>query len=89
MSLNNSYTKKRNLSQSSIHSYNTNIIPAKTSTIKVAIRLRPLLSHEDFEYWSVDTKRNLITSKSENKNYNNESFTSTKSEKINMINRNM
>ena len=30
----------------------------------------------------------LITSKSENKNYNNESFTSTKSEKINMINRN-
>ena len=72
MSLNNSYTKKRNLSQSSIHSYNTNIIPSKTSTIKVAIRLRTLLSHEDFEYWSVDTKRNLITSKSENKKYNNE-----------------
>ena len=88
MSLNNSYTKKRNSSLSSYSNYSSNNINAKTSTIKVAIRLRPLLSHEDFEYWTVDLNKNIIASKSENKNSANESFSSIKSDKINFINKN-
>ena len=67
MSLNNSYTKKRNSSFSSYSSYSSNNISTKSSTIKVAIRLRPLLPHEDFEYWTVDINKNIIASKSENK----------------------
>lgn len=88
MSLNNSYTKKRNSSLSSYSNYSSNNIKAKTSTIKVAIRLRPLLPHEDFEYWTVDLNKNIIASKSENKNSANESFSSIKSDKINFINKN-
>ena len=88
MSLNNSYTKKRNSSLSSYSNYSSNNINAKTSTIKVAIRLRPLLPHEDFEYWTVDLNKNIIASKSENKNSANESFSSIKSDKINFINKN-
>ena len=88
MSLNNSYTKKRNSSLSSYSNYSSNNINTKTSTIKVAIRLRPLLPHEDFEYWTVDLNKNIITSKSENKNSANESFSSIKSDKINFINKN-
>ena len=88
MSLNNSYTKKRNSSLSSYSNYSSNNINTKTSTIKVAIRLRPLLSHEDFEYWTVDLNKNIIASKSENKNSANESFSSIKSDKINFINKN-
>ena len=88
MSLNNSYTKKRNSSLSSYSNYSSNNINAKTSTIKVAIRLRPLLSHEDFEYWTVDLNKNIIASKSENKNSANESFSSIKNDKINFINKN-
>ena len=88
MSLNNSYTKKRNSSLSSYSNYSSNNINPKTSTIKVAIRLRPLLSHEDFEYWTVDLNKNIIASKSENKNSANESFSSIKSDKINFINKN-
>ncbi len=75
MSLNNSYIKKRNSSFTSYSKYNiqTNTSTFKTSTtsIKIAIRLRPLLPHEDFEYWVVDTSKNLISSKSDKKNYNN------------------
>ena len=87
MSLNNSNILKRNSSVSSISIYNnTNIISSKTSTIKVAIRLRPLLSHEDFEYWSINTNKNLISSKSENNIKNDdESFTSNKSNKMNIM----
>lgn len=88
MSLNNSYTKKRNSSLSSYSNYSSNNINTKTSTIKVAIRLRPLLPHEDFEYWTVDLNKNIIASKSENKNSANESFSSIKSDKINFINKN-
>ena len=88
MSLNNSYTKKRNSSLSSYSNYSSNNINTKTSTIKVAIRLRPLLPHEDFEYWTVDLNKNIIASKSENKISANESFSSIKSDKINFINKN-
>ena len=91
MSLNNSNILKRNSSVSSYSTYNntSNIIP-KTSTIKVAIRLRPLLPHEDFEYWSINTNKNLISSKSENNIKNNdESFTSNKSNKMNIMPKDM
>ena len=91
MSLNNSNILKRNSSVSSYSTYNntSNIIP-KTSTIKVAIRLRPLLPHEDFEYWSINTNKNLISSKSENNiNNNDESFTSNKSNKMNIMPKDM
>ena len=91
MSLNNSNILKRNSSVSSFTTYNntSNIIP-KTSTIKVAIRLRPLLPHEDFEYWSINTNKNLISSKSENNIKNNdESFTSNKSNKMNIMPKDM
>ena len=89
MSLNNSYSKKRNSSFCSYSNLSTNNINSKTSTIKVAIRLRPLLPHEDFEYWTVDPNNNLISSKSENKNNSEESFSSTKSNKINIMTKNM
>ena len=91
MSLNNSNILKRNSSVSSYSTYNntSNIIP-KTSTIKVAIRLRPLLPHEDFEYWSINTNKNLISSKSENNIKNSdESFTSNKSNKMNIMPKDM
>ena len=91
MSLNNSNILKRNSSVSSFTTYNntSNIIP-KTSTIKVAIRLRPLLPHEDFEYWSINTNKNLISSKSENNIKNSdESFTSNKSNKMNIMPKDM
>ena len=87
MSLNNSNILKRNSSVSSFSTYNnTSNITPKTSTIKVAIRLRPLLPHEDFEYWSINTNKNLISSKSENNIKNDdESFTSNKSNKMNIM----
>ena len=91
MSLNNSNILKRNSSVSSFTTYNntSNIIP-KTSTIKVAIRLRPLLPHEDFEYWSINTNKNLISSKSENNIKNSdESFTSNKNNKMNIMPKDM
>lgn len=91
MSLNNSNILKRNSSVSSFTTYNntSNIIP-KISTIKVAIRLRPLLPHEDFEYWSINTNKNLISSKSENNIKNSdESFTSNKSNKMNIMPKDM
>ena len=88
MSLNNSYTKKRNSSFSTYSNYSSNNINSKASTIKVAIRLRPLLPHEDFEYWKVDINKNIIASKSENRNSANESFSSIKSENINFMNKN-
>ena len=50
---------------------NTSTFKTSTTSIKIAIRLRPLLPHEDFEYWVVDTSKNLISSKSDKKNYNN------------------
>ena len=92
MSLNNSLAKKRNTSFSSFTSYNnTSVVIPKSSTIKVAIRLRPLLPHEDFEYWSVNTNKNIISSKSEfdnnNDNYN-ENFVLNKS-KINITAKDM
>ena len=75
MSLNNSYIKKRNSSFTSYSNYNiqmnTSTFKTSTTSIKIAIRLRPLLPHEDFEYWVVDTSKNLISSKSDKKNYNN------------------
>ena len=71
MSLNQSYLNNRNSSFSStINNYSYNYTNNKTTTIKVAIRLRPLLPHEDFEYWIVDPVNNLITSSQDN-NYNN------------------
>ena len=88
MSLNNSYTKKRNSSFSSYSSYSSNNISTKSSTIKVAIRLRPLLPHEDFEYWTVDINKNIIASKSENKKSANESFSSINKDGINFMNKN-
>ena len=88
MSLNNSYTKIRNSSFSTYSNYSSNNINSKASTIKVAIRLRPLLPHEDFEYWKVDINKNIIASKSENRNSANEGFSSIKSENINFMNKN-
>ena len=35
---------------------------SKRETIKVCIRLRPLLPHEDVEYWKVDETTNTISS---------------------------
>lgn len=35
---------------------------SKRETIKVCIRLRPLLAHEDVEYWKVDETTNTISS---------------------------
>ena len=70
MSLNHSYLNNRNSSFYSTANnysyYNNN----KTTTIKVAIRLRPLLPHEDFEYWIIDSINNLITSSFDNNNNN-------------------
>lgn len=65
ISANQSYLNNKNLSFSSnSQSYNTynnyHNNNNKTTTIKVAIRLRPLLPHEDFEYWVIDPINNLI-----------------------------
>ena len=63
MSLNHSYLNNRNSSfYSTTNNISYNYTNNKTTTIKVAIRLRPLLPHEDFEYWIVDPINNLITS---------------------------
>ena len=84
MSLNHSYLNNRNSSfySTSINNYSLNLNNKATTTIKVAIRIRPLLPHEDFDYWIVDPSNNLITS-SFDPNYNN-----TKKDKnnINAIN---
>ena len=73
MSLNHSYLNNRNSSfYSTTNNISYNYTNNKTTTIKVAIRLRPLLPHEDFEYWIVDPINNLITSSFDN-NYNNNS----------------
>ena len=75
ISTNQSYLNNKNLSFSSnSQSYNTynnyhNNNNNKTTTIKVAIRLRPLLPHEDFEYWVIDPINNLIKT-SFDSNYN-------------------
>lgn len=75
ISANQSYLNNKNLSFSSnSKSYNTNnnylsYNNNKTTTIKVAIRLRPLLPHEDFEYWIIDPINNLIKT-SFDSNYN-------------------
>lgn len=77
ISANQSYLNNKNLSFSSnSQSYNTynnyhsiNNNNNKTTTIKVAIRLRPLLPHEDFEYWVIDPINNLIKT-SFDSNYN-------------------
>ena len=78
ISANQSYLNNKNLSFSSnsqsyctynnYHSNNNNN-NNKTTTIKVAIRLRPLLPHEDFEYWVIDPINNLIKT-SFDSNYN-------------------
>lgn len=36
--------------------------PSKRETIKVCIRVRPLLPHEDVEYWTIDENENIISS---------------------------
>ena len=73
MSLNHSYLNNRNSSfYSTTNNISYNYTNNKTTTIKVAIRLRPLLPHEDFEYWIIDPINNLITSSFDN-NYNNNS----------------
>ena len=88
MSLNNSYIKKRNSSFSSFSNYNnSSTVPTKASSIKVAIRLRPLLPHEDFEYWSINTNQNKIFSKSESNTYN-ETFSSNKTNKSHLLPKN-
>ena len=74
ISANQSYLNNKNLSFSSnSQSYNTynnyHNNNNKTTTIKVAIRLRPLLPHEDFEYWVIDPINNLIKT-SFDSNYN-------------------
>ena len=76
ISSNQSYLNNKNLSffsnsqsyntYNNYHSINNN---NKTTTIKVAIRLRPLLPHEDFEYWVIDPMNNLIKT-SFDSNYN-------------------
>ena len=73
MSLNHSYLNNRNLSfYSSINNYSLNLNNKATTTIKVAIRIRPLLPHEDFDYWIIDLSNNLITSSFDsNSNSNN------------------
>ncbi len=86
MSLNNScMNNNRNTSfNSTVHNFSYNTIN-KTTTIKVAIRLRPLLPHEDFEYWIIDPQNNLITSSFDN-NYNNSNHKYLKKEKNNNLN---
>ena len=78
ISANQSYLNNKNLSFSSnsqsYYTYNNyhnnnNNNNNKTTTIKVAIRLRPLLPHEDFEYWVIDPINNLIKTSFDN-NYN-------------------
>jgi hypothetical protein len=75
ISANQSYLNNKNLSFSSnsqsYYTYNNyhNNNNSKTTTIKVAIRLRPLLPHEDFEYWVIDPINNLIKT-SFDSNYN-------------------
>ena len=85
MSLNHSYINNRNISYNSNlnnYSYNTN---NKTTTITVAIRLRPLLPHEDFEYWIIDPQNNLITSSLEI-NHNYSFYKKDKNNNLNTIN---
>lgn len=38
-----------------------NRINTKIDTIKVCIRVRPLLDHEDVEFWKPDIPNNLLT----------------------------
>ena len=66
MSLNYSYLNNRNSSFVSTANNCSYINNNKTTTIKVAIRIRPLLPHEDFEYWIIDPVNNLITSSFDN-----------------------
>jgi hypothetical protein len=42
----------------------------KNETIKVCVRLRPLLSHEDTEFWIVDESKNTISTLNSNYLYN-------------------
>lgn len=42
----------------------------KNETIKVCVRLRPLLSHEDAEFWIVDEGKNTISTLNSNYLYN-------------------
>lgn len=39
---------------------NTNSIKSKIESIKVYIRIRPLLQHEDVEFWQIDEANNNI-----------------------------
>ena len=39
---------------------NTNSIKNKIEAVKVYIRLRPLLQHEDTEFWKIDELNNNI-----------------------------
>ena len=41
---------------------NSSISTQKSETIKVCIRIRPLLSHEDIEYWEINKEENSISS---------------------------
>ena len=41
---------------------NSSISTQKSETIKVCIRIRPLLPHEDIEYWEINKEENSISS---------------------------
>lgn len=53
------------------YNYNTSKEKAKNETIKVTIRVRPLLHHEDAEFWSVDDTKNSIATINSNMKYDN------------------
>ena len=88
-SLNHSYLNNRNSSFYSIaNNYSCNIPNNKSTTITVAIRIRPLLPHEDFEYWMIDLQNNLIASSFDNYN-NNKNMYYSKKDNINNNNNNL
>ena len=59
---NSFYSTTNNYNQSNNNINNSINSKSQSTTIKVSIRLRPLLPHEDFEYWNVNTSENIITS---------------------------
>ena len=55
---------------------NSSISTQKSETIKVCIRIRPLLPHEDIEYWEINKEENSISSSQiiENEKENNKNM---------------
>ena len=60
MEISKGYNTNSNF-QSNSNDVKQYVLKQKVDTIKVCIRVRPLLIHEDVEFWVPDTKNNTIS----------------------------